>query len=127
MIILFLSAIIGVFSLQFFVLNYSIQGINRAVINTPIELMYKSVTFQEESPTFQIDKFESLLLDYYQSILPRYTKSYEIDFYFYVSGDESMCLENNCDGVEITINCKLNISYDYHRVMYYQMVEVNNG
>ena len=66
-------------------------------------------------------------MTYYSHVLPRYTKQYEVDFYYYNSEDESMCLIDTCDGVEITIDCKLNVTYNYHRVMYYEMKESHNG
>ena len=127
MIILLLSCLIGMVSIQYFALNYSIQGLNRAIVFTPIELMYKSVKMYGENPLFQKDDFENIVLSYYSKILPRYTKEYTVDFYYYNSYDQSMCLTNDCDGVEFTIECKLNITYQYHRTMYYELLEANNG
>ena len=127
MIFMFIFTIIGVVSLQYFALNFSIQGLNRAILYTPIELMYKSVIVLGEKPQFIREDFEDLVLSYYQVVLPRYTKSYEVEFYYYNLEDESMCLTNTCDGVEITIDCKLNVTYNYHRVMFYEMKEANNG
>ncbi|MBO4667994.1 MAG: hypothetical protein J5666_07735 [Bacilli bacterium] len=127
MILMLISVLIGVYSLQFFVLNYSIQGLNRAIIFTPIEMMYKCVDAYSEKPEIIKNDFEIIVMHYYDHILPRYTKDYEVEFYYYNSSDESVCLYNECDGVEITINCKLNITYNYHRVMFYQISENNNG
>lgn len=127
MIFLMISALIGLVSLQYFSLNYSIQGLNRAIVYTPIELMYKSVTTSGEYPLFNKDDFEMIVLSYYSHILPRYTNSYEVEFYYYNPEDESMCLLDTCKGVEITLDCKLNVTYTYHRVMYYEMSEANNG
>ena len=127
MIYLMISALMGLVSLQYFSLNYSIQGLNRAIVFTPIELMYKSVSMYGDSPLFNKEDFEDLVLSYYSHILPRYTKSYEVDFYYYNSIDESMCLTDTCNAVEITIDCKLNITYNYHRIMYYEMSEATNG
>ena len=127
MILLLLSSLIGLVSVQFFTLNYSIQGLNRAIVFTPIELLYKSVTMYGENPQFKKDDFQDIVLSYYSHILPRYTESYDVSFYYYNSIDESMCLESNCDGVEITISCKLNLTYDYKRTMYYELTEANNG
>ena len=127
MIVLLLSTLIGLVSMQYFALNYSIQGLNRAIIFTPIEMMYKSVKMYGETPLFDRDDFETIVLDYYSKILPRYTDNYTVDFYYYYVSNESMCLTNDCDGVEITINCKLNATYEYNRVMYYEMTEATNG
>ena len=127
MILMLICPIICIFSLQFFALNYSIQGLNRAILYTPIELMYKCVSSYNGTPEFHRDDFEIVVLSYYQNIIPRYSKSYEIDFYYYNIEDESMCLTNYCDAVEITIDCKLNATYNYHRVMYYEMKDNIHG
>ena len=123
MIYYLISAVIGAISLQFFGLNYQIKGLNRAIISTPIELMYKSVLVYGETPSIDREKFEDIVQSYYSNILPRYSSNYNIDFYYYYSNDGSLCISNKCDGVEITIDCKLNINYKYHRVMYYEMKE----
>ena len=127
MILMFLSTLIGLVSLQYFALNYSIQGLNRAILFTPIELMYKGVMPLGEKPLISRDDFEYIVLSYYDSIIPRYSKEYSVEFYYYNSIDQSMCLQDTCDGVEITIDCMLNVTYNYHRVMYYEMKEVSNG
>ncbi len=127
MIFMLICPLIGLYSLQYFVLNYGIQGLNRAVIATPIELMYKSVSTSEETPLFNRDTFEYIVTSYYNNVLPRYSKNYELSFYYYNSLDESMCLTDYCDGVEITVKCKLTLTYNYRRVMYYEMKETANG
>ena len=123
MIYFMISVIIGVISLQYYGLNYQIQGLNRSIISTPIELMYKSVLVYGEQPMFEKSDFEDIVLSYYSAIIPRYSNDYNISFYYYNSIDYSMCLTNECDGVEITIDCKLNMTYQYHRVMFYEMSE----
>ena len=127
MIIMLISPLIGLVSLQYFALNYSIQCLNRAILYTPIEIMHKGVVSLGDKPRISRDDFEYIVMSYYDHIIPRYCKNYSIDFYYYNLEDQSMCLTDNCEGVEITINCKLNITYDYHRVMYYELKESNNG
>lgn len=127
MILMLISPLIGLVSLQYFALNYSIQGLNRAIIYTPIEIMYKGLITLGDKPLISRDDFEYIVLSYYNNIIPRYSKNYTVDFYYYNLTDQSMCLTNNCDGVEITINCKLNLTYDYHRVMFYELKENNHG
>ena len=127
MILMLLSTLIGVVSLQYFALNYSIQGLNRAVLYTPIELMYKGVVSLGDKPFIYRREFEYIVMSYYDNIIPRYAKEYDVSFYYYNLDDQSMCLARGCEGVEITIDCKLNITYEYHRVMYYEMKETNNG
>ncbi len=127
MILMLVSTLIGLVSLQYFALNYSIQGLNRAILYTPIEIMYKGVASLGEKPLISRDDFEYILMSYFDHIIPRYSKEYTVDFYYYNLSNESMCLTDNCEGVEITIDCKLNITYQYHRVMYYELKESSNG
>lgn len=127
MILMLISPLIGLVSLQYFALNYSIQGLNRAILYTPIEIMYKGLITYGGKPLISMDDFEYIVLSYYNNIIPRYSKNYTVDFYYYNLTDQSMCLTNNCEGVEITINCKLNLTYDYHRVMFYELKENNHG
>lgn len=127
MILILISPLIGLVSLQYFALNYSIQGLNRAIIFTPIEIMYKGVISYGDKPLISRDDFEYIVLSYYDKIIPRYSKDYTVEFYYYNLSDQSMCLTDNCEGIEITINCKLNLTYDYHRVMFYEIKESNNG
>ena len=127
MILMLISPLIGLVSLQYFALNFSIQGLNRAILYTPIEIMYKGVMSLGDKPLISRDDFEYIVMSYYDHIIPRYSKNHAVDFYYYNLNDQSMCLTDSCEGVEITINCKLNITYDYHRVMYYELKENNNG
>ena len=121
MILLLLSAVLVVFSGLLFSLSFSIQGLNRAIINTPIEMMYRTVAFNNNEMKFEKEKFEENIMSYYDSTIVRYSKSYDVDFYYYELKDGSMCLSNYCSGVEITVNCKLMMDYTFRRVMYYEL------
>ena len=114
MILLFISAILVSFTGLLFSLNFSMQGLNRAVINTPIELLYRTVSYED-------DRVEEDLSHYYSKSLSRYCKDYTVDYYFYNKSDGSMCLNNRCDAVEITVSCKLIMNYTFYRVMYYEL------
>ena len=122
MIYIFLAAIFAMFSFQFFSLNFSIQGLNRAIIYTPIELMMMDVSNNDNKIRFTTNDIESHLIEYYDKTLTRYVKDYDITFYFYNREDESICTSNYCDGVEVTIDAKLLLTYSYHRVMFYELV-----
>ena len=125
MILMFLSAILMVYSAQIFSLSFSIHGIKRAILNTPIELMHNTVLFSEDGIHFNKTKLENTVLTYYQNILPRYAKEYDVDFYYYNLLDGSMCIEDECSGVEITVNCKLTLVKDFTRTMYYEIRSSN--
>jgi len=126
-ILLFISAILVSFSGILFSLNFSVQGLNRAVINTPIELMYRTVSYKEDILLFEKDKLKKDLNTYYDKVLPRYCDDYKVEYYFYNKNDDSMCLSDRCNSVEISINCKLILNYTFYRVMYYEMKGRING
>lgn len=122
MIYIFLAAVFALFSFQFFTLNFAIQGLNRAIVYTPIELMMMDVSSNGNKASFTTSEIEEHLVEYYDKTLLRYVKEYDIDFYFYNREDESICTSNYCDGVEIRIDTTIMLSYKYHRVMYYELV-----
>lgn len=121
MIILFISALLTVYCAQIFTLSFDLHGLNRAVINTPIELMYNTVIFKNSDGNFSKTDFEKGLMKYYDSVLPRYSKSHDVTFYYYNPNDGSMCLTETCKAVEITVNCMVTFNYEYHRIMYYEI------
>ena len=127
MILTFLSVFFIICCFQFFDLNWTIQGLNRAIISTPIELMYRDVYPDGETPTFTTDTIVEHLNDYYDETLKKYVKEYEANYYFYNKEDESMCVEKYCSGVEITVTSTLNLRYQYRRVMFYELSGVKNG
>lgn len=127
MILIFLSALLTMYSAQIFTLSFSIHGLNRAVIATPIELMYNAVNFTTEGGYFNKITFQDTVNKYYDNILPRYCKEHEVSFYYYNPEDGSMCLSKTCSGVEISIKCKLTITYEYNRTMFYELRGKNNG
>lgn len=122
MIYIFIAAVFAMFSFQFFTLNFSIQGLNRAIIYTPIELMMMDVSNNDSHVSFTTSDIENHLIEYYDKTLTRYVKDYDIEFYFYNRNDESICTSTYCDSVEITIDAKILLTYNYHRVMFYELV-----
>ena len=127
MIVMFILAIFVFFTAQTSLICFSYQGVNRAVINTPIEAMYSSIRFEDGEQYFDKEVLENKLLNYYDASLSRYTKNMEIEFYYYNIDDGSMCLTNKCNAVEISVDCKLTFDVKYHRVMYYEIKGGLNG
>ena len=127
MIIVFFTVFFLVFSFQFFDLNMTIQGLNRAIISTPIEIMYRDVYPSGNNPSFTTENIQKHLEDYYKKSLSKYVKEYTSEYYFYNQEDESMCVEKYCSGLEVTIKAKLSLNYRYQRVMYYELGDAING
>ena len=126
MIIMFFAVIIGVLSLNLFSLNFTIQGLNRAVINTPIELLYTTIIPDNTHPVFVNRELELKLTSYYDKELRKYTDNYSVKFYFFNKDDYSYCGGIQCQAVEITVRSSLTFNYKYSRTMYYELMS-NNG
>jgi len=111
-------------SFQFFSFSYSVNGINRSVINTPIEYFNVSVPLSNDDEKinlyFDINKLEGLLNQYYE-ILVKYSSSYEVSYYYYDTDDNSYCIDKNCTGVEVGVSCKINYIFSYSRTMFYEI------
>ena len=127
MIMIFIAALIGVFSLQYFYINWTIQGLNRAVVSTPIEFFYQDIESSEKIAKWFTDEMEEHLNEYYDKALSKYVKDYEVGYYFYDQYDKSMCVERYCTAVEISVDAKVSLTYNYHRVMYYELYRGKNG
>lgn len=127
MILIFIAALIGMFSLQYFYINFTIQGLNRAVISTPIELFYQDIDPSEKIAKWNVEEMETTLNSYYDKTLSKYVKNYEVNYYFYDQYDKSMCVERYCTAVEISVDADVSVTYKYHRVMYYELYRSQNG
>ena len=127
MMMMFMAVIIGIYAVQFFYLNFTIQGLNRAVISTPIELFYQDIEAVSGEGKFSVSEIEEHLDEYYEKALGKYVKSYQVEYYFYEPSDHSMCVERYCEALEVTIDAPLILTYTYHRVMYYELYRSTNG
>ena len=127
MILAYFGAVVLIFSFQFFSLNFSIQGLNRTVIYTPIELFYPEIVSDNGEATIEVKAFEAQMMSYYDREIRKYTNDYQVSFYYYNPDNEAMCIRKWCKAVEITVNANLILNYKYHRVMFYEIKGNLNG
>lgn len=106
-----------------FVSSYRVIGVNRTMLNIPREYFYLSVslTKSDSSIYFQKDTLENYVLDYFKRNVTKFTKKYNVDFFYYNPEDLSICTSTKCLGVEITLKTDLAFSYHYERTMYYEI------
>lgn len=127
MILMFFAAIIGVFSINLMSISISFQGLNRAVINAPIEAMYKSLVINDEKIKFDTNKLMSVMDDYYEKSVSRYCESFVTLYFFYGDGGIGYCLEDYCLSFDVTIIAKLIMNLNFQRTMSYKIGGANNG
>lgn len=113
------SLTIAVMSLHFFTITYRLNGINRCLYNIPIAIFETSIPLldYDEEIGLYYDKntLEDKLTYYFNSNIVKYCNSYTMDLYYYNQVDESICLSNHCDAIEITINADVILFTKYHR------------
>lgn len=124
MILLTLVVSLIIFLFSSFTLSYRLQTINRIIVNTPVELFELSiplVNVDETNVYFDKNKLESYVLDYYQDNLSNYFKNYDVTFYYYNQVDGSICVNEQCNAVEITVDGIYMFNFHYERSITYEI------
>ena len=110
-----------------FTLAYQINGINRVVVATPITIFetstlndldydYPTLLFSKEILKERLDKF-------YNYELSKFTSKFTYELYFYNKKNGSMCVQDECDGVEISFSASLIYNYQYRRTVTFEVYE----
>lgn len=131
MMIIFLSIILPTFVISSFSFTYKCMGLNRCIINSPIQIVEASIfpiTYAEDE-TLYIDKstFKSKYKKYLDSQVYRYVNDYTVSYYFYTSDNKQACTLKDCMGVEISFNARIDYIYPFHRTIYFELKGVFNG
>ncbi len=112
-------------SFEMFYTTFRINGINRTMINLPIEIFKISIPLINENDEveayFDKEVIEEKLKIYFDSTIPKFTSKYEISYFYYNPSDSSLCTSLKCQGVEVTCKATLSFNYKYERTMYYQI------
>lgn len=114
-----LSLVLCVLTYTVFTTNRSISGINRILYNVPISIFESSIPLVQDSdePIIYYDKteLEFKLTSYFDNEIPRYTDDYTISYYYYNQSNNSLCLSDYCNAVEIRINAKISFYLTYKK------------
>ena len=124
MILLALVVSLTIFLFASFTLSFRLQTINRVIINTPIEIFELSIplaNIDEENVYFDKNKLESKILSYYQNNISEYFKSYDVSFYYYNQADNSICVNDQCNAVEITVDGIYMFNFHYEKTIEYEI------
>ena len=124
MILLALVTALTMFLFASFTLTYRLQTINRAIINTPVELFELSiplVNVDENNLYFDKTKLENKVLSYYSEKFDGLFKSYDVDFYYYNQNDKSICVDDECNAVEITVTGNYFLTFNYEKSISYEI------
>ncbi len=122
---IYLSVFIMVLSFNCFTFTYRYNGINRTMMELPRSLLETSIPLvgEEEKVNIHFAKEELIknLTYYFDNQLVKYTTDYTLDYYFSNTGDESMCLDDYCTAIEITLKAKVIFFSEYSKTMRYEI------
>ena len=125
MVTMIISFFVLVLSFNFFMLSYQINGINRLVLGTPIALFETAINMynidEDEGPYFIKEKLEDNLTSYFNYSIVKYTRDYNVSFYYYDPSTGAICLDDETIAVQVTVSAELILSYTYQKTMSYEI------
>lgn len=127
MLILLVGLAFLITSFSTYAFTYQINGVNRVVVSTPITIFESSILHDVESEEPKLRFSRSLVKEklehYYNYELKKFSNKFNFDIYFYNKNDESMCVEEECDAVEIAFNAYLIFNYKFNRTIKYAVAK----
>ena len=113
------SLFIALMSLQLFTLTYRINGVNRTMFNIPKGIFESSIPLVQNTyyPTIYYDKtiLEDSLTYYFDTNLHKYVSHFDLEFYYYNQQDDSICVSDKCNAVEITLKASIMLDIKYKK------------
>ena len=131
MLILLVGLAFLIVSFSSYSLAYQINGINRIVTSTPISIfescILHDVNEENHEMLFNKDMVKEKLEHYFSYELSKFTDKFSYDIYFYNKEDESMCIKDECNAVEVSFYAELAFNYNYERVLNYEVLDNSYG
>ena len=99
-------------------------------MSTPVSIFETSVFHNigedDQEILFSKNIVKSKLKKFYDYELSKFANKFSYEIYFYNKEDESMCVELNCNSVEISFSAFLIYGYHYQRVVHYEVFKTIN-
>ena len=124
-----ISLVIGVLSFQVFSLTYQLGGINRTIVNMPKAVLEKALVLERVNSDkyyvyFDQDNLILSIKNYLDDNMSKYCDQYDIETNYYLPQlNNRPCTIDKCNGVNVTITCRILLAFDYSKTMYYEIVE----
>ena len=113
------SLTIAVMSLQMFTLTYRINGVNRTLFHIPLGIFESAIplvtTTYYPDVYFDKDMLEESLTYYFDTNLEKYVNKYTLSFYYYNQADDSICVSDKCDAVEVSLKADIMLTIKYQK------------
>lgn len=122
----FTSFLVLLFLLETFNLTYSFGGINRtflAITRGLIEVSVHDLALPQGDyhPYFEQSVLQSAVCEYLCENLANYTDKYEISFYYYNVINQSICMDNHCDAVQIHLKTEIGSLLEYSKTLRFEL------
>ncbi len=108
-----------------FTASFHLQTVNRAVIYTPIEIFESSIDIinSDDSDNLYFNKtlLANNLNSYYEKTIKDHLTSYTVKEYFYNQEDDSICVNDKCTAVEVTVSGQYSFFFNYSRSITYEI------
>lgn len=128
MISVFLVLLCGLLSFQFFTITTRMNIVNRLVVGLPMSLFESSIPLVDESENstlfFDKEVLESNVQAYFQEYVAQYLKEFTLSYYYYNQADESYCTATQCDAVQVSVEARVILTFQYHRTMFYEIKDM---
>ena len=125
MIAMVIAFFVIVLSFNFFAISYQISGINRLILGAPLSLFETAIIMydidEKYGPYFDKEQLVENITYYFAYHMPRYTKDYELSYYYYNIEDHSLDMSDEVKAVEVSITANIVLSYQYQKTMYYEI------
>ena len=66
------------------------------------------------NPYYNMDKMDNYINNYFKTNLSKYSKNYTVN-YLYTGGASSFICRSECKTIQITLNAKINMFFDYKK------------
>ena len=125
MLMIVISFFLVVLSFNLFMMSYQVNGVNRLVLGAPMSLFETAIEMfdidESAGPRFNHQRLESNLTSYFDYSMYSYTEDYSLSFYYYNPLNHAICLDDECQAVEVTVHASLSLGYRYEKTMFYEI------
>lgn len=108
-----------------FTATFHLQIVNRAVIYAPIEIFESSIEIIDIDDTDNLYFNKNLLINnldsYFERTIKSHLTTYSVEKYFYNQVDGSICVNDKCDAVEVTVTGNYSYFFNYSRSISYEI------
>ena len=125
MLIFLISILMSIGVVSLFSFNYKIDGLNRTIIHSPIQIFQYAIPLSIENDELTLyynqEKIKQKYEEYLDTSVYKYVSNYDVSYYFYNIEDKGVCDIEDCQGVEVQFEAPVNVFYHYKNSMYFEI------